>query len=450
MGLVCQDFDFSSDSQRVYVEGASSLQVRTVFGLDWLRSFELPVNTDIVGIENSGGGLLRIQSNHEWGIVTPQMAEKFGVRTGTVLLDLSSGRIVSHFPSAQGSAFSPDGRVLWTRDHQSQLWTTTLDSTDDSMERSWPGWLPDFQVQNWGTGSPWARVSSPLTNRPVVYFKALQLDRYGEVEWLAWTANNDYTGSAHWSKYVSLVWRNGPSTKKPDREAVRRALRYPAQLSGQATKPREYDLSVAETTGDTQAIAAHLDQVLENPGVWGQMCDKLSRVSTKEFSTRGYDRKWTTNYLSRENLERFRSQRLVSLRELSTRLHGVRTLESHALEIYLMVTLDLNGVEILPTLLELESILEPSARYHRNPEKIPDSLLFFDAYKMPYHTQVLAVITAILNKERVPEVEALGRMAPYDAKTRGFVVGIARDFLQSVKPEHYRGAQAMSTEPEVR
>lgn len=178
------------------------------------------------------------------------------------------------------------------------------------------------------------------------------------------------------------------------------------------------------------AGATALEEVLEKPGIFSQMCMLMPPKPKGALPLFGYRRDWAMARISVENFRRLRSERPKVVAEAGRLLDSA---EGDQLELCLMVLLDLNGVEAMPSLLRLEK------RLHAKPVEGTEG-----GYSP--HVQVLSVLTALLRNEKVKGVERL--QAHYDESTRAQIVQLAQRFVSSgAKP---RAAAAMAAEPIAR
>jgi hypothetical protein len=193
-----------------------------------------------------------------------------------------------------------------------------------------------------------------------------------------------------------------------------------------------------------------LDEVVKNPGYWSQMCMLPRSRPLSELPLYGYSRSWSETRISPDNFRRLRAERGQVLREIERRLQNLARHpgadESDPLDSYLVVLLDLNGVEALPGLLELERALDVRAAYRVHPDLLDSKKVL----RLPRHVQVLSTITAILTNEAAPGLDSLGKESRYDQAHRDQIVHLAEAFLRQVPPGRFRGKAAMSPKPEFR
>lgn len=194
-----------------------------------------------------------------------------------------------------------------------------------------------------------------------------------------------------------------------------------------------------------------LDEVLKNPGYWRQMCMLPPSRPLSDLPINGYLRSWSETRISPDNFKRLRAQRAQVLAEIERRLlslakHPGNDSDSSPLDSYLMVLLDLNGVEALPSLLKLEKALDAQAAYRIHPELLDSQ----KAPRLSRHVQLLSTITALLTNEAAPGLERLGKEGRYDQEHRDQIVHVAEAFLRQVPLARFRGKAAMSAEPEFR
>lgn len=207
----------------------------------------------------------------------------------------------------------------------------------------------------------------------------------------------------------------------------------------------------ADTDAPTLDAPTLINEILEKPGQWNQMCS-IFRPSNEPPSIPlfGYYRDYATYWISEANFVRLRAQRTPVLKEISTRLDSlasdtakavedatrkltesktvtssnrlrILSAESDELETYLMILLDLNGIEALPALLRLESALDKVAVY-RLPNDDREWIRhgeFADGLKVSIrapkqHNRVLSIISALLLYENA---EGLTESALFDRYT---------------------------------
>lgn len=181
------------------------------------------------------------------------------------------------------------------------------------------------------------------------------------------------------------------------------------------------------------------------------MCMLPPSRPLSDLPINGYLRSWSETRISPDNFKRLRAQRAQVLAEIERRLlslakHPGNDSDSSPLDSYLMVLLDLNGVEALPSLLKLEKALDAQAAYRIHPELLDSQ----KAPRLSRHVQLLSTITALLTNEAAPGLERLGKEGRYDQEHRDQIVHVAEAFLRQVPLARFRGKAAMSAEPEFR
>ena len=332
------------------------------------------------------------------------------------------------------------------------------------------------------------------------------------------------------------------------------ALRFlfPAALFLYATAPQVHadddsqenrvllSLPLAIQTGTSEG--ALLEEIIQKPGQWNQMCSLQPPLSPQLIPLFGYSR-YPLHFISKANLERLRAQRAGVLTEISRKLRSLTPSEAEKqhqaslaflaaqlpekdtpvtlyldvgktdspLDEYLVIILDLNGVETLPALLELESALHAFAPYQIAPTKwaewgdgtIDNPWMITHFKTNTTHPSVLSIITALLLNENhavfrnspfyerykseyeavyakyaaagefgedwqpaktAPErtedlesflidrdrrwnIELKHFIAPYNATNRDEIVQLAQEFLREVSPADYKAASAMAETP---
>ena len=183
----------------------------------------------------------------------------------------------------------------------------------------------------------------------------------------------------------------------------------------------------------------------------------------------GYDRGWATNKISAKNFKRLRHQRSEVISDLCRRLESLTpdavkicasqtdwianrkndsnlyTLKrAENLDLYLMMLLDLNAIEALPTLLRLEKAVEPKAAY-----RLPIEVLRANGPLGTEleHLRLLSIIAALLKNEQAPGHSKLAPSIRYNQTGRDLMIQVANDFAKEADPKKYRGAAAMAPEP---
>lgn len=212
---------------------------------------------------------------------------------------------------------------------------------------------------------------------------------------------------------------------------------------------------VPRPRSESPAVAL-LDQVNHWPGAWDQMCNGAERIPPNWLPLFGFRRTWNVFYLSEANFIRLREQREGVLEEIGQRLPasisvGVERAKARrrgdraewpdsALENYLAILEDLNGVECLPQLLALERGLQQVALYDLSePGLRPNE-----------HAQVLSVITLLLQNEKASGLDRLEVPGIYQEEHRERIVELAQRFLKVTDPASYQGAGAMSAQMKYR
>lgn len=295
---------------------------------------------------------------------------------------------------------------------------------------------------------------------------------------------------------------------------------------------------------ETESAGELLDQVLSKPGAWNQMCSAMPLQKNDQIPLFGYWRN-PNFFISEANFTQLRNKRAAVLPEISDRLHrsvtayaddpscgpgpllfpnikgdtesdGLRSIRvgldgTSPLDEYLVIVLDLNGVEVLPALLAVEKAYHRTAKYPA--PKVPgldietEGAAFYSGQAGPsrMHTRVLSVITALLLNEQYPRFleskvyktytndygparariaaddPELGKLVSsdvpkstsglidvvirrdrdmrnfdglmylsYDKSTRDEIISIAAQFVREVSPDKYVGAAAMSERPYYR
>jgi len=201
-----------------------------------------------------------------------------------------------------------------------------------------------------------------------------------------------------------------------------------------------------------------LDNIVAAPGPWEQMCGAFVFMQ-RLIPMFGYERQ-SLRYISAENFQRLRAQRDAVVLEIRERLidlapgesanlrTGVERLAAavengplatldklHAelgeyevlnadstLDQYLVMLLDLNGVEALPGLVKLEAALDNTALYRNallwkalQEEEVPSSWQWTANNIVQTHARVLSVITALLRSEHFEPLSTSGLYAKYTA-----------------------------------
>lgn len=201
-----------------------------------------------------------------------------------------------------------------------------------------------------------------------------------------------------------------------------------------------------ESELNDRAASSLMDEVLNFPGAWEQVCQGWFSRPGDWLPLYGFRREWHTLFISDENFARLRDERQAVVRELQLRVPGhrdrtVRRATHHdewdyqrALETYLVIVQDLNAVETLPQLLQLEEALNQVAVYDA-PGPISEPC---------EHVEVLSTISLLLRNENAAGWQDL--KAGYHKSSRDRIVATARHFREVVPPSEYRASAAITPE----
>lgn len=461
---------FSKDGKTIYYSRYDNIvEERTLPELKPGRTWTLPLDADVSNI-----GVLQDRLKIDLVNVRESESDFFNLPEGVVLFDPDRGISTHQFIGATLSRISPDGSVLWLLDERHRFQTLRLHDQQSNPQKPPREFThPLTSGQSWGTSS-WVSLHSPESGDQVTRLQVLEIGP-GSVEWVAWTTDDDFAGSPNWEKFATAVWRGEGRKKSQNLKAVVRAFERPGTLEGAANRPKTYAISPAVSRGEPEAVRRLLDEVLEKPGAWNQMCSFPPGNPRTSLPLNGYSRGWAADFITSANFERLRDGRGAVLREISPRLLALKSnlvenaealakkLESkgkfstssrpaepgHALETYLMIILDLNGVESLPALLEVEHALNQVALYRLPPEVLSWGETKYSPVRYLEHTQVLSVITALLSSEGVDLTE-LEQSPRYDQEHRDHIIELAERFLKTTPPKDYRRASAMEQETSYR
>lgn len=439
-----------------------------LFSLDGegLREWEIPSLaalglTAIKGSEEGGHGFRFPES---WPALKSGLGNLLCIQTweGTVVFDSRQRKIVHELKDTIKSSISPSSTMVWALDQKYRQKSIRLkDAAPPApIEFSRPILSPAGSFNS----SHYISIASPTSGEPVVNFQLLALNKNRELEWIGWTSNDDFSGSPHWKDYARVVLREQASERPENLQALQSALLDPTGLVGIATEPAFYNYSPEIAKADNATVKALLDEILREPGSWNQMCSFPGEKPAGVLPLYGnYRRDWASSFISSSNFERLRDCRKAALAEIAGRLPIVLTTvppkkgkdhnfilgstdkPEHALEIYLEILLDLNGVESLPALLDLEQSLESSSPYPKSSRPATDSRRYSN------HVQILSIITAILANEKVDSIHQLGKeTTTYDKNHRDLIVQMARDYLKQTGPEQFQASAGMTLETEYR
>jgi hypothetical protein len=292
-------------------------------------------------------------------------------------------------------------------------------------------------------------------------------------------------------------------------------------------------ISSKPASAELISVATLINEIIEKPGAWNQMCRIPGPYRPTNIPLFGYYRDETHSWISTANIARLRLWRSSVIEDIEARMSGATpkavymtksALDSHikpeifadpdrprktevsimagdAIDHYLVILLDLNAIEALPTLLKFEKSLNEVAVYTHSKEHLNKLSKVSVSFNMPrYHTRTLSLITVLLLNEQddafmrspifgkyvsvYPEIRdeinerearyqkfiplpedpatdrtTLQRMIVHDRFTRGkkleiemtqenrdLIIKLATDFLATTKPSEYRGATTMTPE----
>lgn len=369
----------------------------------------------------------------------------------TVLIDPFTSRFLLGVNNSLASALSPTGDTLWTLDRDHRMHTFHPEGRTESVSPpvglSRPMESPNSGRYGYSYGRSF-EVRSPVTGARVASFLPLALDRNLTLQWLAWTGDNQWAGSADYKQFAGLLWRGEGEPPKQEPQAVAAAFRCPSGVKSEVGLVSTYARSVKIAASDREAAAKLVDAVLKEPGVWSQMCSLVHNKPPRELPLFGFRRDWSSTRVSEQNAQTLRDNRNPVLDVIAERLYQLSLQISRPefklapraeeLEIYLMAVMDLNGVEVLPQLLNLEQSLHQRANYTDQ-----NSSWGHGAYSP--HVQVLSAITSILAAERWEAARSLGlSVDDYSPTTRRRIVTMARNLLNQTPPDKFQGAAGMS------
>lgn len=452
-----RDFCYSKDGHRLFTVSEEGLQERALPSLKPLLRTSIPQMSEqesLFGsaqswpsVEAGNGDTLRIQTWTPW----------------TLIFDLQQHKVTAELKGTLQSALSPSGYTLWALDEKNRQKSLRLANASGPAETAPIEFSRPILTPGSFGDRGFLSVGSPLTGQTVAHLQVLNLTKDSQLEWIGWTSNDDYAGSPHWKNYARTVYREHGVERPENLPALLASLSDPSSLVGETTAPVAYDYSPNVRRGDAAFIKKLVDNVLQDPGAWNQMCSFPGPKPSGRLPLFGdYRRDWAPSFVSGDKFERLRDGRGAVLREIALRLPSVLTTSrpktpenkrsfiasaespSDVLEVYLAILLDLNGVEALSALLELEQSLDAASPYPTPAKPGKTSSRYSD------HVQVLSVITAILANENVAAVQKLGPTTSYDQIHRNLIIEMARDFLKRTKPEQFRAAAGMPLETETR
>lgn len=215
-----------------------------------------------------------------------------------------------------------------------------------------------------------------------------------------------------------------------------------------------------------QSAGELLDEILEKPGSWTQMCVGVAYTNQYYIQTQGITRLHTMDRVSKENLQRLRNRRIEVLGELSRRLMRAKTTAvrwvqadmayagdttcvdiseetfeaGKSLELYFALLQDLNGIESLSALLNVERSMNHFVDYAAfSSTKTGGANLM--------HAECLGTISAILRQEKAAGSERLEDGMVYSKESRDLVVGTATNYLRQTKPSDFKASKGMGPVP---
>lgn len=455
------DFEFSADSTKLYSLSWDGIEAWSITNWQLDSEQKLPHMGRSSRLTRLDDSLLRIDlEGTSWGQVFNKV----------ILYETASKRTARTLEEAKSAEFSSDGKTLWTLDSENRLGRVDLEDGNPTLEEAPIAYRAPLSISPYWQSSTWLRVHSPESGQAVLGFVPLKISEDFKLEWLSWNARGAFAGSPEWRDYARLA--PGQVATSDKRAQIIATLRSP-NLTGRVNRPKSY-LSQEQNIARTEKVGELLDEVVQTPGGWNQMCSLPTHKPRTQLPLKSYHRDWAPAFVSPQNFLRLREYRKEVLQEISFRLlellpdavdnterytEKVRnkvkyawdwTLHSASLEIYLMILVDLNGTEALPTLLEFEAALAAVAPYRLPAEALEKQASDFTPTRYLEHTQVLSVLATILEAENVPVRQELGDEVTYNQKHRDRLVKMAHDFLAATPPDRYKGEAAMSPKPSYR